>query len=80
VPLLGSLFAKHAVTQLDAFIIDVEGFDWEIIQTLPFRHTHPTLLVYEHLHLKPAADAECSAFWKRRGIKFYGGTLTRWLF
>lgn len=64
---LASLLAKHQVNHLDAFIVDAEGFDWEIIQTIPFERVRPILLMYEHAHLKPADDSACTAMLNGQG-------------
>lgn len=66
---LVSLLAKHQVNHLDAFVVDVEGFDWQVIQTIPFERIRPTLLMYEHEHLKPDADAACVAMLKGQGYR-----------
>lgn len=58
---LTTLFARRQLTRLDAFVIDAEGFDWQILQSFPFTQFHPTLVMYEHNHMKPDAREACRA-------------------
>lgn len=37
---------------VDVIIIDTEGYDYEIVKTLPNLQTQPFLLVFEHINLK----------------------------
>jgi FkbM family methyltransferase len=54
-----SLCGKHLVEQLDLLLIDVEGYDAEIVRTIDLTRRHPRLLVYEHYHLSEADRHEC---------------------
>jgi FkbM family methyltransferase len=54
-----SLCAKHSVDRLDLVLIDVEGYDAEIVRTIDLVRRHPRLLVYEHYHLSEADRREC---------------------
>lgn len=57
---LDSLCEKHGVEALDLLVIDTEGYDWQILQSIDFARWHPELLVYEHFHLSPADRAAAS--------------------
>jgi FkbM family methyltransferase len=46
-----SLCRKHRVTRLDLVLIDAEGYDLRILETIDLASWHPALLVYEHYHL-----------------------------
>jgi FkbM family methyltransferase len=55
-----SLCRKHGASHVDLLLIDTEGYDWRIIQSLDLRgRLRPRLLVYEHFHLPPDQRAAC---------------------
>jgi FkbM family methyltransferase len=54
-----SLCGKHSVERLDLVLIDVEGYDAEIVRTIDLARRHPRLLVYEHYHLSEPDRREC---------------------
>lgn len=58
---LRTLCAKHHLTELNALVIDAEGYDGVIVQDIPFDSMPPTLIFYEHLHLKPDVRDQCRA-------------------
>jgi hypothetical protein len=45
------LIEKHQVTQADLLAVDVEGMDYAILKTFPFKKIKPTMLIYEERHL-----------------------------
>jgi FkbM family methyltransferase len=55
-----SLCRKHGVDGVDLVLIDTEGYDWEIIQSIDLATRHPRLLVYEHYHLDAGERARCA--------------------
>ena len=44
---LATLMERHAIDKLDVLQIDVEGLDWQILQTLDFSRLRPTLIQIE---------------------------------
>ncbi len=46
-----SLLAKHNVTHFDVLLIDVEGFDYEILKQVDFNRYKPCLVIFEYVHL-----------------------------
>ncbi len=54
-----SLNRRHGLDRLDLLVIDTEGYDWTLIQSIDLNVHHPRLLVYEHYHLPPTDRAEC---------------------
>jgi len=46
-----SLCRKHRVARLDLVLIDAEGYDLRILDSIDLAAWHPALLVYEHYHL-----------------------------
>ncbi len=49
------LICDHAgITVLDLLMIDVEGWDWEVIRLFPFERVPVQTVVFEHGHLKRA--------------------------
>jgi FkbM family methyltransferase len=55
-----SLCRKHAVDRLDLLLVDVEGYDAEIVRMVDLSQRHPRLLVFEHYHLSEADRRECT--------------------
>lgn len=49
-----SLCARNGVEQLDLLLVDTEGYDWELLQTIDLAARRPRLVIYEHYHLSSA--------------------------
>ncbi|MDD5217486.1 MAG: FkbM family methyltransferase [Candidatus Omnitrophica bacterium] len=64
---LTSVFEKYHIRHLDLLQIDAEGFDYEIIKSIPFGDLRPQMIRYEHKHLKPVVQEECLRFLRREG-------------
>jgi len=62
-----SLCRKHGVTRVDVLHMDVEGYDWQLLQSIDLARWRPALLVFEHHHLEPAAYAACRAHLEQLG-------------
>ncbi|MBD0258347.1 MAG: FkbM family methyltransferase [Cytophagales bacterium] len=54
-----SLLRKHGVTKIDFLHIDTEGYDYEVIKSIPFRELKPQLILFEHLHLTRTEYDKC---------------------
>lgn len=54
-----SLLAKHAVESVDLVLVDTEGYDAEIINSIDVSAHRPSLLVYEHYHLRSGERSAC---------------------
>jgi FkbM family methyltransferase len=48
-----SLLATHGVSRYDFLQVDTEGFDFEVLKMADIENNHPTLINYEHEHLRP---------------------------
>jgi FkbM family methyltransferase len=48
-----SLLATHRISRYDFLQVDTEGFDFEVLKMANIENTHPTLINYEHEHLRP---------------------------
>ncbi len=61
VPVLSfeTLCRRHAVEELDLLLIDAEGYDAEILDSIDLAARHPRLLVFEHYHLSAERWAAC---------------------
>ena len=64
-----SLLAKHGLERVELVVIDTEGFDWQIIQSIDLALQAPALLVYEHFHLSPDDRAACRAHLEAAGYR-----------
>jgi FkbM family methyltransferase len=53
-----SLCRRHGVDRVDLLVIDTEGYDWRILQSLDLApRRRPRVIVYEHYHLSKADRA-----------------------
>ncbi|MBK7380874.1 MAG: FkbM family methyltransferase [Ignavibacteriales bacterium] len=62
-----ALIAKHKITKVDLLAIDTEGYDYEIIKTIPFNTIKPLVIIYEHTHFNEFVKTECSNFLSNLG-------------
>jgi FkbM family methyltransferase len=64
---LDQLLSKHSIDRLDLLHIDTEGWDFEVLKTLSLDRVKPAMILYEHIHLSSADQAECQAYLRARG-------------
>ncbi len=64
-----SLCERHGVVEIDLLIVDVEGFDFEIVKQLDLELLRPRLLGYEHLLLSPRDREECRQLLEHHGYE-----------
>jgi FkbM family methyltransferase len=57
-----SLCARNGVERLDFLHTDTEGYDFEILKSVPFARFRPTLIVYESHHLDADEKQQCAAY------------------
>lgn len=62
---LEGLLAKHQIKQFDLLHIDVEGYDWEVLQQLNLAKNKPIFILYEGVHLSEKARMASADFLKR---------------
>ncbi|NRB60199.1 MAG: FkbM family methyltransferase [Winogradskyella sp.] len=48
---LNDLFKKHKIDALDLFVIDAEGYDWEIVSQLDLNLYQPKVIIFEAVNL-----------------------------
>lgn len=68
---LNDLLVKHAVATLKVLIIDAEGHDATILQSLDFNSYTPDLILYEHYHLSKDVNENCRQLLKERQYAFF---------
>jgi len=71
---LKSLLVKYKITKVDLLAIDTEGYDYEIIKTIPFNTLKPQVIIYEHTHFNESVKIECSNFLSNLGYKLKATT------
>jgi len=54
-----SLCRKHGVSRVDVLHMDVEGYDWELLQSIDLAAWRPAVLIFEHHHLDRATLDAC---------------------
>lgn len=70
---LGVLLTRYGISEVNALLIDTEGYDFEVLRTYPWERQMPELVIYEEMHLDEAAKRECRAFLKSKGYALIGG-------
>jgi len=63
---LANIIEKYNVSEIDLLVIDTEGNDFNVIQSLDFNVIKPKKIVYENKHLG-ALNKKCEAFLKGFG-------------
>lgn len=67
---LETLCRKHDLVDLDLLLIDAEGADGDIVESIDFDVLSPRLIVYEHHHLDEDQRDRCA-----RGLREHGYSL-----
>jgi FkbM family methyltransferase len=66
---LRNIIEKYKVKKIDLIVIDAEGYDFEIIKTIPFEFIKPSVIVYEDSHFNDDIKNECQGFLNNLGYK-----------
>lgn len=64
-----NIIEKYQVKKIDLIMIDAEGYDFEIIKTIPFADIKPDVIVYEHSHFDEQVKNESWNFLKKVGYR-----------
>lgn len=59
------LLRQQDIQKLDVLMVDTEGFDFQVLQQIPFESFRPRLIVYEHIHLSNADQEAAKNFLRR---------------
>jgi FkbM family methyltransferase len=71
---LDDILLKHQLTQLDVLLLDTEGYDWDVLQTLDLTSTRPLLIRFEQGHLSPKAIGTMTQHLNQHDyFVYYGG-------
>lgn len=73
-----TLCERCGIAGLDLLLIDAEGADLEILDSIDLRRHRPRVLVYEHHHLDPADRERCEARLAALGYTLYEEALDTW--
>ena len=68
---INTLLTKYKVEQLHFLMIDTEGHDFQILQSLDFEQWHPKMIIYEHCHLSDAEQTQAIQLLKQQGYYLY---------
>ncbi|MBK9097295.1 MAG: FkbM family methyltransferase [bacterium] len=66
---LKNIIDKYRVNKIDLLVIDAEGYDFEIIKTIPFEQIKPTIIIYENSHFSEDIKKNCQNFLINFGYK-----------
>lgn len=64
-----SLCRRHDVEGVDLILVDTEGYDREVLESIDLATWHPRLVVYEHYHLSADEQAGCRAYLEGAGYE-----------
>jgi FkbM family methyltransferase len=64
-----SLCERHGLHKVDLLLIDVEGYDWDLIRAIDFDRGLPRLVVYEHYHLARHERKVCRTYMEELGYE-----------
>ena len=71
---LDAMVSKYELSNLGVLQIDTEGYDWEVLKTLDLNKTRPSIIQFEHGHMKPEIlDEIFQALQKAGYCIYYGG-------
>jgi FkbM family methyltransferase len=73
-----TLCRKHGFDEPDLILIDAEGADGEIIESIDFDRIRPRLLVYEHVNLADEQRRRCEQMLAARGYALVADGLDTW--
>jgi FkbM family methyltransferase len=68
-----TLMNKADSRKIDLLQIDAEGYDYELIKLINFKHLKPRILHYEHMHLSESDRRDCEQYLKDKGYKINNG-------
>ncbi|MDZ4199070.1 MAG: FkbM family methyltransferase, partial [Kiritimatiellia bacterium] len=56
---LPDLLAQHAVSRVDVYLVDTEGYDARIVEQIDLVTQPPRVIIYEHEHLSSHDKEKC---------------------
>jgi len=56
---LKNIIDKYQVKKIDLLMIDAEGYDFEIVKTIPFERIKPSVIIYENSHFDEEINRNC---------------------
>lgn len=66
---LKDLLIKYNINKINLLHIDAEGYDYEIIKTIPFNEIKPIMILYENKHLSVSDKSACKELLRSHGYK-----------
>ncbi len=75
---LDSLCAKHEIDRIDLLLVDVEGYDYELLRHIDFVVHRPALVVYEHYHLAAPDRLACRRLMNTAGYETMSEGFDTW--
>jgi FkbM family methyltransferase len=73
-----TLCRKHGVGELDLLLIDVEGYDGQLLRSIDFSTWRPRMLIFEHEHLPDAEREMCYSLLEEQGYELLALGLDTW--
>lgn len=66
---LQTILKKHGVRRVSLYVIDVEGYDYEVMKQIKWTDDQPQYVYYEHMHLAKETRQEAWETLRRRGYQ-----------
>ena len=73
-----TLCRRHGVAALYLLHTDTEGYDFELLKHVDFSVFRPRLVIFEHIHLKPADQPAAVAYMKSHGYECMRDGMDTW--
>lgn len=70
---LRELLDKHAISQIDIFHTDLEGYDAVVLEQFDIEKYRPRLVLFEHKHLSRTERDNARNHLEKHGFKFVAG-------
>ncbi len=62
-----NLINKYSLNNIHLIMIDTEGYDFEIIKSIPFNILYPNVIIFENCHFSKELARECNEYLKCKG-------------
>ena len=71
---LDDIVLKHGMADLDILLLDTEGYDWDVIQSLNLANTRRRMIRFEQGHMPPKMIGTMTRHLNQHGYSvYYGG-------
>lgn len=69
---------EQKIERVDLLVVDVEGYDFEVVRQLDYRVHRPFLVIYEHHHFDDKTEEQCIKLLTESGYRLFREGLDTW--